>query len=135
MLGTFAKKCHWMCSTLLLLPVGTICRYKLMKTILRLNLMKLYALSNFWCISLVQVFSWNFMDCRKMIGFIYAWLRYGTNRWRVKPRHRAKADSSRLSVAKERKSPAPSEDEDGGFTLNVSMGAEKMIKRESTLRD
>ena len=30
----------WVCSTLLLLPVGTICRYNLMKIILRLNLMK-----------------------------------------------------------------------------------------------
>ena len=60
-------------------------------------------ITHFWCISLVHVFSYNFMDCRKMIGFIYAWLRYGTNRWRVKPWHRAKADSSRLSIAKERK--------------------------------
>ena len=43
------------------------------------------------------------MDCRKMIGFIYAWLRYGTNRWRVKSQHRAKADSSQLSVVNEQK--------------------------------
>ena len=55
----------------------------------------------------------------------YAWLPYGTNRWRVKTQHRAKADSLRLSEAKERKSErrARSEDRDGVFTPNVSMGA------------
>ena len=30
---------------------------------------------------------------------------------------------------------APSEDGDGGFALNVSMGAPEEIKREPTLRD
>ena len=30
---------------------------------------------------------------------------------------------------------APSEDGDGGFTLNVSMGAKKAIKRKPTVRD
>ena len=50
----------------------------------------------------------------------------------MKTRHRAKADSSRLSEAKERRR-APSEDGDGVFALNVSMGAEKAIKREPTL--
>ena len=53
--------------------------------------------STFWSISLVQVFSYNFMDCTKRLAS-YAWLQYGTNRWRVKPQHQAKADSSRLSI-------------------------------------
>ena len=44
--SSLLQKVIWRCSTLLLLPVGTICRYNLMKTLLQLNLMKLYALSN-----------------------------------------------------------------------------------------
>ena len=43
--------------------------------------------AHFCCISLVHVF---FIQCFGLYGYIgslYAWLRYGTNRWRVNPRH------------------------------------------------
>ena len=64
-----------------------------------------------------------------------AWLRYGTNRWRVKPWHRVKADPSPVSVVNKRK--ACSERKRGwGFHPESSlMGAQKMIKQEPTLRD
>ena len=49
--------------------------------------------AHFWCISLVHVFLYNFLDYTVgYIGSLYAWLRYGTNRWGMNPRHRAKAD-------------------------------------------
>ena len=81
--------------------------------------------AHFWSISLVHIFLYNFMDYRKLIGFIYAWLRYGTNQWRVKPRHQSESRLFAIERSEMSERRAPSKDGDWGFTLNVSIGAEK----------
>ena len=100
----------------------TIFRKNLMETIFRKNLMKLYVLSNLWCLSMVHVLFTTLQNIRGLLAS-YAWLQYGTNRWRVKPRHRAKADSSRQSEAKERKACSERRRGWGFHSESLSMGA------------
>ena len=42
----------------------------------------------------MHVFLYNFMDYRKFVGFIYAWLQYGTNRWGGDAWYQVRADLS-----------------------------------------
>ena len=96
--------------------------------------MKLYVLSNLWRLSMVQAFFTTLQNIR-FRWLANAWLRYGTNRWRVKPRHRAKADSSRVSIVNKQISErrAPSKEGDGGFTLNHRRLGPKEALSESQL--